>query len=527
MREYLPKRWWQDRYLNDSATLFLDLSVCLQICLNTGSCQMLGEQIGNWPDHLRNSPCCFQYYRSHAAIVHHLTHGTMAEEVGAIGYKLGRRRWNIVRTKEEEGLIGISGFRSKMEKQMAVKCNNCGLIGPVDVRLHVTKPRGSGPPICNSCADQNDRERFTPISLAHQRGNLWKANVEEQSDHLVALRVEQDNSFVLCPALLVPNEEQWVWDGITGEEVITVLVPNTPAACKRLEALSIRACEDWRTGLKTLTDATEGSRILLLQDFKAFVHVISVVYRAKMAAFRKYQIDSVTGGSKLASGQIKKRESPKKISASYKAPTFDSVSPGGILHHFPWSDSAVGARAEESEARDAFYGKVKTLIEVRILADKPVHWSQRLKVIVVKSFERDVKETPEGHLTVTCDGGCMLVTCSNEHLGIDEFLEQTMVGLQRLARLPLLLNYLKAKLFCFERTILQPNYSHWDFKVRFSKDSWEVRLLGHAWNNKRVRVNQKVARRLVQSEEGIVKRLLQRPEALETVSLDPNHLRTR
>ena len=120
-----------------------------------------------------------------------------------------------------------------------------------------------------------------------------------------------------------------------------------------------------------------------------------------------------------------------------------------------------------------------------------------------------------------------MASCSHEHLGIDEFIEQRMVGFQRLARILLLLNYMKAKLFCFERAILQVNYSHWDFKLKFNKDTWDVRLVGHAWNNKRWRVNTQVASRLVQSEEGIVKRLLQRPEALETVSLDPNHLQTR
>ena len=128
---------------------------------------------------------------------------------------------------------------------------------------------------------------------------------------------------------------------------------------------------------------------------------------------------------------------------------------------------------------------------------------------------------------MTCDGGCTLASCSNEHLGIDEFLDQTMVGLQRLTRLPLLLNYLKAKLFCFEQTVLKTNYSHWDFKLKFDKDTWDVRLVGHAWDRKRMTVNKKVARRLVQSDVDIVKRLLQRPEALETVSLDPSHLQIR
>ena len=184
MRQYLPQRWWQDRYLNDRALLLLDLSVCLQICLNTGSCARRGEQIRNWPVHLTDNPCCFQYYRSHSAIVHHVTRGTMPDMVSDIGQRLGGRRSNILRTKEEEGLIGVSGFRAMMDKQMAVKCYNCGLLGPVDVRLNVTRSGGLGPTSCKSCAKENNRDKFTVISLALQRGNFWNTNVEEEQEEI-------------------------------------------------------------------------------------------------------------------------------------------------------------------------------------------------------------------------------------------------------------------------------------------------------------------------------------------------------
>ena len=404
----------------------------------------------------------------------------MPEMVSDIGQKLGGRRSNIVRTKEADGLIGFSGFRSMMDKQMAVKCNNCGLLGPVDVRHEVTKLRGTDPPRCKFCKDENGRERMTPISLTQRRANLWKPNVEGQSDHLIALKAEKDGGYVLCPANLVPNEREWVWDGITGEEIVMVLVPNTKAAFKRLEELSVRAWDDWKTGLESLMDATEGSRILLLQDFNAFIKATSAAYRCKLAAFRKSQIGAVRGGKESAKCKIQVRDQ-RRIDASYKNPTFDQMIQAGVLEHFPWSDSAKGERAEESEARNAYYGRVRTLIEIRILAEEPIHWSRRLKVIIVKSFERDIRETPEGIHMVTCEGGCRL-DCDSEHVVLDEFLKQNMVGLHWLARLTLLLNYVKAKLFCFERTILLPSYSQWDFRLKFSKDKWDIWLVGHAWN---------------------------------------------
>ena len=184
---------------------------------------------------------------------------------------------------------------------------------------------------------------------------------------------------------------------MVGDEIMLVAVPNTTAAFKRLDKMSGRAWNDWKTGLEKVTTATEDSRILHLQDIDAFIQTASVAFRCKLAAFKKYQINTVAAGKHSALAEIDSRVH-KRVKASYKPPTLDSVIPLGITQHFPWSDSAKGARAEESEARNAYYGKVKTMIDVRILADNSIHWSRKLKLIIVKSFERDIAETPEGVL---------------------------------------------------------------------------------------------------------------------------------
>ena len=105
---------------------------------------------------------------------------------------------------------------------------------------------------------------------------------------------------------------------------------------------------------------------------------------------------------------------------------------------------------------------------------------------------------------------------------------QHMVGLARLARIPVVLNYLKAALACFKRAILGPEYLHWDFKLRFEKEGWNVFLVGNVWTKRRGSLNEKVAGRTrIKREVDIVKRILLRPEDMETVSLDQGLLQTR
>ena len=194
----------------------------------------------------------------------------------------------------------------------------------------------------------------------------------------------------------------------------------------------------------------------------------------------------------------------------------------------PWSDGAISLRTCQSEARRAWNGRVKSSIDVRILADDPVQWSPSLKAMIAKTFEREVTTTAEGNQTLTCAGGCVPAHCINHHPQMDTFLEENMVGLARLARIPIVLNYLKVALSCFEKAILVPTCSQWDFNLTFDKTGWNVSLVGSVWTKKRTSLNERIAQRTqIKTDLDIVKRILQKPEDLETVSLDQNHLQTR
>lgn len=524
-REYLPLSWWDASYINDTPLLLLDMSLRLRLCLNTGSCPFPRDNpVSQWPKHLKDSPLCFQFYRHHPAVVEHLTDG-IAENIERLADKLREKKSNLMKKKADEERTGITGFHTRMARQMCDKCTQCGLLGPVDEKLKLSKKGGLL--VCNDCHDDNLAIHVQPANLAERRRAFYTANTGE-SDYMVALRADHHPGHVLFPANVATDHQQvWVTEGRRDEELFTVVVPTTPTAMERLTQASRRASEEWKTGLKTLALDTEAPRTLLFQDFKALLQTLSALHRARLAFFWRSVVHRAERFTNSATGEIYER-SPKKLRASYERVKFVNMYPGATRDALPWSDNAVYERMCQGEARRAWNGRIKTLVEVRILADEPRFWSKRLKEVMAKTFERDVMETEEGVQILTCAGGCTLASCSNDHPSIEEFLEQHMVGFARLARIPVVLNYMKAALACFKRAILRQEYRHWDFKLRFEKEGWNVFLVGNVWTKRRGSLNEKVAGRTrVRTEIDIVKRILLRPEDMETVSLDQDHLQTR
>ena len=524
--ELLPRRWWEEKYMNDTPLLLLDMTLRLRHCLNTGSCPLpRNSQVRQWPQHLEQSVLCFQFYKSHPAVVEHLTDG-IARNVDQVAAKLRARRTNLVRTKVDEERTGITGFDARIVREMCNKCNECGMLGPVGERLKLKTIGGTL--ACSDCHDDNLAIHVQPENLAERRRAVCSVNVNGgQADHLVALRAEHHTGHVLFPANVMNNPAQAsVTEGRMDEEYFTVMVPTTVNGIKRLNEAAKRASEEWMgvDGLKAVAVGTEAPRTLFLQDFPMLLQDTSALHRAKLAQFNRAVVHRAEGMANSAIGEIER--SPKKIRASYGRVEFESLMAGAMKETLSWSDGAVAGRICQSEARRACNGRVKSSIEVRILADEPVHWSQSLKVMIVKTFERDV--TDEGSQTLMCAGGCTPASCNNEHPQIDKFLEENMVGLARLARIPVVLTYLKVALAAFEKAILLSEFSQWDFNLKFDKKGWNVSLVGSAWTRKRVSLNKKIARRThIKRDIAIVKRILLRPEDMETVTLDRGHLQTR
>ena len=368
---------------------------------------------------------------------------------------------------------------------------------------------------------------YHPRALTFARGAASKPIEPGYEDHLVAFRVPGKEGCVLSPAQLIPEDRRLLPnEPIDRNESIVVLVPNTMQAMGKggLEMPSKRAAEEWPK-LKRISNATLAPRPMLLHNFGEFVQATSVMHRRTIASFKKCCSDKLDAMRHTARGGLER--SPNKTDARFCQKGFRDVAPGAIRENFPWSSLAEETRCVESGARRAINGRIKTKVRVRLLSDDPALWSPKLKSIIVRSYERDVRHAEGDRLELACQGGCNPDSCTENHQHVDGYLQERFSGISRLQRIPLVLNYLKIKVESFRRNVLIPISDQYDFKIEWDRDTWNVHMVGHLWTLKRRSLNAKLARNWYQGDVAIVTRILQRPQDLETVSLDPRHLETR
>ena len=511
MREKLPPSSWTTKYSDDRTLLILDLSLAFNCCLNTGGCPLHNGVIDRNSSHLCNSRDCFEFYKS-LPVLAELNAKT--ESAAKLSEWLRNRKKKMREKKSREG----EDFSQKMARELKNRCHKCGLQGPVMSTFEVT----GTPNVCKNplCDDETRLIDLHPNTLSFARGDA--SMVPGQEDHLVAVRVDTKDAILFMPAHVA--REDWKVqpdEQIVGTKTMVVAVPNTVTAMRLLENATKRAQKEWET-LKSLGNATLAPRTMLLGNFGQFAQAVSLMHRVLMAAFRKSCLDKVTD---RITGRITSR-SPMKTDAILKKPKFADVEPKAIEDTMPWSESAQVARVGESEARSATNGTIKTKVRIRLLADDTDLWSDKLKAVIAMSFGRDVRETGTPR-TLTCEGGCEPASCTENHPDLNAFLRDQMSGLARLARIPLVLNYLKSKVKCFEKAVLQADCSQYDFKIEWDKFSWNVHLSGHMWSKRRQTLNEKAARKSYPGEIATVSRVLMRPEVLETVSLDEGHLQRR
>ena len=526
MREKLPRRWWIQRYFYDADLLLLDLSIVLGCCLNTdsgGGCSVQHGIIPRNSRHPFDNPDCLRFYKL-APIFVQLNVNTADEQV--LKNFLKNRKRIITTAKAKE----VEGFANMMESQMNLSCQMCGLQGPVMSGFELTREaRGGQRMVCSKplCEDQDNPVDFHPRTLAFDRSTASRPIEGDHDDHLVAFRAPFEQGFVLGPAQMVIQDLRVPpGEHIDGNKRIVVLVPNSIQSMGRrqLQDPSKRAAEDW-DAIAPIAGATLAPRTMLLNSFGEFVQASSVLYRVMLAAFRKCCWEKMNTLRYSAKGRCER--SPNKTDATFGQPNFRVAAPGALEEKFPWSDLAEWTRQSESEARSAINGRVKTMVRVRLLSDAVVQWSPKLKSVMVRSFEREVTQTADGALTVTCAGPCDPGFCGEDHQQLDEFLAQRLSGTDRLARMPLVLNYLKAKVECFRRTVLDPECDQYDMKIEWDRDSWSVHLIGHLWTTGRKSLNEKVAKKWYKGDSDFVRRVVQRTKNMETVSLDPLHLERR
>ena len=509
MREKLPQSSWNTKYSGDTALLILDLSLAFSWCLNTDQCSLPDGVIEPNARHLINSPDCFNFYKDQTVLAEL---GATTDSAAKLSGWLRNRRDKMERKKDSED----ENFSQKMARQLANRCHKCGLQGPVMSKFEV---KGE-PKVCKKplCEDESRLIDLDPRTLSFARGDA--SMVPGEKDHLVAVHV--NDAILFMPAHAA--REEWMVqpdEQIVGTKRMVVAVPNTVAAIRVLENATKRAQNEWER-LKTIGNDTLAPRTMHLENFGSFIQAVSLMYRILLAAFRRSCLDKVAKLKNVATGAITSR-SPMKTDASFTKPKFADVEPQAMEDTMPWSESAQVLRVAESEARSATNGTIKTKVRIRLLADDTDLWSHKLKSIIAKSFGRDVTETG----TLTCENGCEAASCTENHPDLNTFVREQMSGLARMARIPLVLNYLKSKVKCFEKAVLKAECTQYDFKIEWDKFSWNVHLVGHMWSKRRQTTNEKAAKKWYPGEIATISRVLMRSEVLETVSLDEGLLQRR
>ena len=523
MRAMLPRQWWIESYFDNIDLLLLDLSLTKNCCLNTGGCPLPHGIIERYSRHPFNDENCLQFYKT-APIFVQLNVKT-GDSV-ALKKFLKDRKGIINRAKANENQT----FQEMMASQMIDSCSRCGLLGPVLSSFDLSSDvRGGRRNLCVKpvCEDEDNLVDYHPRTLAFDRGTASRSIDPGHKDHLVAFRVPGKAGCVLGPAELIPENFALPSDErIEGEECIVILVPTTMQAMgkDRLGNPSMRAAEEW-SNLKQIAEATLAPRTMFLHNFSEFVQSASMLHRTLMAAFRKCFEHKVSSVTNIARGSLER--SPYKTDATFRRPSFRDVAPGAVKEKYLWSDLAEQARFVESGARSAVNGRIKTKVRVLLLADNPALWSKKLKSIMVASYERDVRLNEGRTLELACEGGCNQEPCPENHLNVDTYLQERFNGLRRLQRIPLVLNYLKAKVESIRRKVIVPECDHYNFEIEWDRDTWNVHLVGHLWMSRRRSLNEKLARNWYSGDVSIIKRILQQPQDLETVSLDPGHLEER
>ena len=523
MREKLPRQWWIEKYFDNTGLLVFDLSLALRCCLNSAGCPLPRGIIERNSRHPFDNPDCLRFYKT-SPVLAQANVDTNNDPALRKYIKNQKRSINRAMVREAEG------FSQKMDSQMTSSCQRCGLQGPVLSRFKLAKEvTGEQRMVCAEpvCEDEENHVDYHPRTLAHDRATASNSIEPGNEDNLILVCAPFHAANVLGPAQMVREDCRVPLDeGIDGNKSIVVIVPNTMQAMGKggLDNPAKRAAEEL-FNLKPIANATLAPRTMLLDHPGRFVQASSVMYRVMMAAYRKFWWEKTFASQNTARGRLER--SPNKTDATFRRPGYRDVAPEAVEKKLPWSDSAEWARLAESEARSAVNGRIRTKVRVRLLADDPALWSKKLKAIMARSFERNITETVEDRQVLTCVGGCDTESCPEVHMQIDEFLKEQTSGIGRLARIPLVLNYLKVKMECFRQAVLISECEHYDFKIKWDRDSWDVYMVGHLWTKKRRSLNEKVARNWYLGDVGIVRRVLQRPEDMETVSLDPQHLESR
>ena len=186
---------------------------------------------------------------------------------------------------------------------------------------------------------------------------------------------------------------------------------------------------------------------------------------------------------KTSKGKIESRD-PNLASVVDRDPHYAVTQKFCLTNTCSWSAGSKLKRCDESAARSAVNGQVKTKVRVTLL--KP-------------------------------GAGCPeLASILQEAVAVHGARPELYFA-------PVVMNFVYGKLKLFMKHILTPTYTNWDLQLRFSSKGWTVELAGYLYSRQFEEVNVKIAQEGL-THQDTIKYILSQPALMPTVCLDVKQL---
>ena len=478
-----------ERYLQNRAALYVgktnhaifDLGILLSFCPNPSCFASLAKE--GVKKHAIGA--CLDFFQSEGEALYKWSRTLNSLSVAA---KWHDRKCYLTKCARQSAESHLGSYLSSLATTLTRVCSNCCIQGPLlDIKDHELEVAGwneaGDRPLwfCSNCKNQKENH-LEMVDFAVKRVGALSIAKPKDVIALKAVRVENPISGTSRVVFMPENVAGEEHPPVDRDELLplgtTVLVPKTPES---LDQFSDEVFDEANHDIDVLSNLAQ-----FLARRPLFVKptlTLSVFWRLKMAQIRLERLSMLKSLQKTSKGKIESRD-PNMASVVDRDPHYAMTQKFCLTNTCSWSTGAGVKRSDESAARSAVNGQVKTKVRVTLFKQGED----------IPEFVKIIQEAIAVH-------GARPV----------------------LYFAPLVLNFVYGKLKLLVKHILAPTYSNWDLRLIFHSREWTVELEGYLYSQQFDELNVKIAQEGL-THEDTIKSILSQKALMPTVCLNEKQL---